>query len=106
MNNRTPMEEDIENIYVEFHQRARELFFSLLRDFNASIEGISRRRDEYQFRWQREQYVHRLQQQLEDLAKELITRHESIKKMDQLSQNLHHFIKDYLHQFIQKVKAL
>jgi hypothetical protein len=100
------MDEDIEYIYVEFHNRAQTIFFSLFQEFNAAIEVISRSRQEYQFRWQREQYVTRLKQQLEILALELISRHESISHKDLLSQNLHHFVQDYIHQFIQKVKAL
>lgn len=100
------MDEDIENIQVEFHNRARELFFSLFREFNASIDGISRRREEYQFRWQREQYINQLQNQLGVLAKELLLRNESIKKSDLLSQNLRHFSQDYIHQFIQKINSL
>lgn len=100
------MKEDIENICVEFHNRAREVFFSLFQEFNASIDGVSRRQEEYQFRWQREQYVNKLQQQLEVLARELLQRNEALKNRDLLSQNLQHFIQDYIHQFIQKVKAL
>lgn len=63
---------DIETVYVEFHNRARELFFSLFRDFNASIKGVNRDRDESQFRLKREQYVHRLEQQLQQLAEHII----------------------------------
>lgn len=97
---------DIETIYVLFHNRARELFFSLFRDFNASIEGVRRHRNESQFRWQREQYVQRLQQQLQQLAEGIIREHRSQNYVEQLSQNLLHFIQDYIHQFVEKVKAL
>jgi hypothetical protein len=100
------MEKDIENIYVEFHRRAQAVFFSVFRDFNSCIEGVSRRSEEHEFRWQREQYVNRLQQQLEILAREMLSRNEAIKHRDLLSQNLRHFIQDYIHQFVQKVKAL
>ena len=100
------MDQNIETIYVEFHNRARELFFSLFRDFNACIEGVNRHRDEYLFRSQREQYVHRLEQQLHQLAEEIIREHQSQSNVGQLSQNLRHFTQNYIHQFIQKVKAL
>jgi hypothetical protein len=98
--------EDIESIYVIFHNRARELFFSLFRDFNASIEGLNRHRDEYLFRQQREQYVTHLQQQLQLIAQEILRQHQYGKNGEPLSRNLNHFITDYVHQFVQKVKAL
>lgn len=97
---------DIETIYVEFHNGARELFFSLFQDFNGSVEGVNRQRDETQFRLKREQYVRRLEQQLQQLAEKIIGEHQTQNYVGQLSQNLRHFSQDYVHQFVQKVKAL
>ncbi|MBD0331044.1 MAG: hypothetical protein ICV66_00150 [Chitinophagaceae bacterium] len=100
------MDKDLEHISVDFHNRAKNLFFSLFRDFNASIERVDRNRDEYMFKQQREKYVNRLQQQLLMIAKETITKNQAHQNIGQLSQNLNHFIADYIHLFVQKVKAL
>ena len=97
---------DIETVYVEFHNQAKEMYFALFRDFNASIEGVNRDRDESQFRLKREQYVHRLEQQLQELAEKIVEEHQVQNFAGQLSQNLRYFIQDYVHQFVQKVKAL
>ncbi len=100
------MENDVEHIYVEFHNRARELFFSLFKKFNSSIEGVNRDRDEFIFRKQREQYITHLEQELKEIARDIITKHRQSQNLGLLSQNLQQYTADYLHQFIQKIKAL
>jgi uncharacterized protein YbgA (DUF1722 family) len=100
------MDQALEHVSIEFHDKARKIFFALFRDFNAAIDNVDRRRDEYMFRDHREKYVNRLQQQLREMATDLINKHHSIHNVGQLSQNLNHYIADYLHQFITKVKEL
>jgi hypothetical protein len=100
------MNDGNEHAYVLFHSRARELFFSVFRDFNASIQGVNRAREEHLFRNKQEQYVHFLRQQLGDIALEIIREKQSSTDTEQLSQNLRCYIDDYIHKFVQKVKAL
>ncbi|MGZ3839858.1 MAG: hypothetical protein ACXVMS_18280 [Flavisolibacter sp.] len=100
------MDKDIEQIYIEFHNRAKGLFFSLFQDFQASTEEMNRHRQESDFRWKRELYVNKLQQQLQMIAREMLQQNRTNRQSELMSQNLNHFITDYIHQFIEKVKAL
>lgn len=100
------MDEDMEHIYVTFHNLAREIFFTTFREFNACIEGLNRHRDEAQFRFLREQYVLRLQDQLQAVAVEIIAQHSDKTFRETLSQNLFRFVQDYVYQFVQKIRAL
>ena len=100
------MDQALEHLTIEFHDKARNIFFALFRDFSAAIDKVDRRRDEHLFRDQREKYVTRLQQQLREMASGLIERNHSVKNVGQLSQNLNHHIAEYVHQFVTKVKEL
>jgi hypothetical protein len=100
------MEADLEHLSVEFHDRARCLFVSEFREFNATVELLDRRKDEQVFLQQREKYTTDLQQQLQKIAKEILSRNQSHRNIGQLSQNLHSFISDYLHRFARKIEAL
>jgi hypothetical protein len=100
------MSTDIEQISIAFHNRAREVFFSLYRDFKNSISSVDRKHDENSFRQLREKYVNALQQELESFARETVDRYKTTKGIDQLNQNLRHFIADYTNQFVQKIRSL
>lgn len=100
------MSTNLEHIHVDFHNRANDLFFSLFRQFQAAIEKINRKKEEYFFQQTREQYINTLQQQLELIAKNILQNNQQHKEINQLDQNLQHFIKEYLHRFVQKITEL
>jgi len=100
------MDADSEHLSIEFHNRARNLFFSHFRDFNIAIEQVDRRKDERTFLQQQEKYLSSLQQQLQLIAQEIINKNHSCRNIGQLSQKLNYFISDYMHQFVMKVNAL
>jgi hypothetical protein len=97
---------NLEQTVTEFHNRAREAFFSLFRDFTSSIDTVDRRRDESVFRQHREQYVNQLQIELQQIAQETLSNKKTISNIGELSQSLNHYIDEYIHQFVLKVKAL
>lgn len=93
-----------EHIHVEFHNRAKEIFFSLLKNFESSSKNMDRRRDENQFQELKNKYINTLKQELETHARSLIEQHQHDKKLNDLNNNLQYFIKDYLHLFLQKTR--
>ena len=99
------MNNDNEHIHVEFHNKARTIFFSLLRDFESSVENLNRRKQEYQFQELKNKYINTLKHQLESCATVLFEKHCNLKKSNELNQNLQSFIKDYLHLFVQKTRS-
>ena len=99
------MNNDNEHIHVEFHDKARAIFFSLLKDFESSVENLIRKKQEYQFQELKNKYVNTLKRQLESCATVLFEKHRHLKKSNELNQNLQSFIKDYLHLFVQKTRS-
>src|SRR5215211_5269593 len=95
---------DREYISVEFHNRAKNTFFSLYMDFQSSVTGVNRRKSEYLFQQLKEKYVHTLKQELEMIAKEIMKKSPDPNQTGEVDQNLNHFINDYLHRFVQKIK--
>lgn len=99
------MENDNENIHVEFHNKAKNIFFSLLKDFELSAKKLNRREQEFQFQELKNKYINTLKQELESCAKILIAKNQHHKQLAELNQSLQYFIKDYLHLFVQKTKS-
>src|SRR5690349_21598068 len=99
------MSNDSDHIHVEFHNKAKAIFFSLLASFDSSVKEINRRKHEYQFQELKKKYVNTLKQQLESCAMLLIEKHRHQKKSNELNQSLQSFIKDYLHLFVQKTRS-
>jgi hypothetical protein len=95
-----------EHMSVEFHSRATDLFFALFRDFQLAIKKVDRRHDEYLFHQLQERYVKTCQQQMEIIAREILNNHRDHPGVNQADQNMKHFIQDYLHQFVQKIKSI
>lgn len=97
---------DTDHILIEFNNQAKDLYLEIFRDFNSSIEGVGRDRDEYTFRNQREQYILQLQQKLKGLAEETLSRNGDAKDREAFNQHMNQHIADYVNQFIQKIKGL
>ena len=99
------MNDNLEHISIEFHNRANALFFSTYQDFERASKNIDRKKEEYRFQQLRQQYVNTLQQQMELISKELLRKFQDHPQSNQLDQNLNHFTKNYQHEFIQKIMA-
>jgi ABC-type Fe3+-citrate transport system substrate-binding protein len=99
------MQSDNEQLHVEFHNRANAIFFRLLNSFEAAVKDINRKKEERKFMQQKETHINALKQQLESCAGELIIEHPQNRSQRELNQNLQHFITQYLHQFVQKIRT-
>jgi hypothetical protein len=97
------MSADIEQINIEFHNRANTQFFFACNNFQTAIKTIDRVKEEFLYQQIREKHIKTLQQQLTMLAKEIIKTNQDHKQLNQVDQNLQHFLKEYLHRFVQKV---
>jgi len=91
---------------VEFHNRATEKFFSVYHSFENSVADLSRRKEEYRFQQSKRQYAVTMEQELQIIARDILTRYKNEKQVKELDPLFHQFIKDYLHRFIQKVNDL
>lgn len=95
-----------ENIQVEFHNKANEIFFSFFEAFTNHSSGIDRRLNEYAFQEMKKKYVSSLEQELQSTAKTILMRHRDQKQSRQVDPMLRQFVRDYLYRFVQKINAL
>jgi len=95
-----------EQMQVEFHGKASEKLFSIYQAFENSISNVSRRSEEFRFQQLKKQYAETLEQELYTIAKVILVRHKGEKQLKEVDPMFHHFIKEYLHRFIQKVNDL
>jgi hypothetical protein len=100
------MEQEGRNIHVEFHDRAQRVFFELLGEFEFSAKKLDRKTEEFRFNELKDRYVHALTDQLKELARTLIDHNRNHRQIGQLEQVFQQLIKDYLHQFVLKSRAL
>ena len=100
------MQTDSEHIYVEFHERARTIFYNLFDGFEFSARSLNRENEEFKFRELRNTYINSLKQQLENTALSLLQKHQHYKQSNELDQSLQQFIKQYLHLFVQKITTI
>ena len=97
------MDKDLEQINIAFHDRAHKLFFHYTKEFETAAASMDRKRDEYAYQQTREKYIRTLRQQLDTVAKDLLSAHRTHKQLNQIDQNLRYFINDYVHQFMKKI---
>jgi hypothetical protein len=100
------MQSDGEYIHIEFHNKARDVYFSLIKDFQFSSATIDRSTEEYLYRPLREKYVSTLKQKLELIAGDILKTNQAQEKIPEINQSFHRFINDYLHQFVQKLREM
>lgn len=98
------MSNDIEHINIEFHNRAKGIYFSLYHAFQTAAAAVNRKQNEYHFQELKEQYVKTLKQQLEMVAEEMIAGHQHHRQIQEIDQGLNTLIKEYLHLFLQKIR--
>ena len=89
-------------LYIDFHNQANQSFFSLEKDFLAASEKVNREEEEFRFQQLKKDYVNKLKQQLEMSAQELMKRSGLTTAT---GQEINEYIKEYLHQFVQKINA-
>jgi hypothetical protein len=99
------MSNDIEEMQVDFHRKATELFFSISRLFENTASKLNRKTNEYRFQELKKQYAITLEQELQTVAKDILAEHKDEKQSREVDLMFHQFIKDYLHRFVQKINA-
>jgi hypothetical protein len=100
------MDNDVEHIYIEFHDGSRNIFNFVYSEFRHVIQRMDRKREEAKFIREKQAYVQKLQMLLSELAQRTEASHRHCTQAGFLSQNLNHFIAEYLHQFVLKANAL
>lgn len=98
----------MEQQMVHFHNRARHVFFALFEQFQRSATGIDRQGDENVYQQVLAMYLAQLQQNLQDVAQEMISQSGKGNHGTPAS-DLHHAlgstIREYTNEFLQKAKA-
>jgi hypothetical protein len=100
------LKDDFEHTVIGFHNRAKQILFSLYSDFKRSIASIDRRLDENVFQLQYHKYADRLKYQLQSVASETLLQIPTGTDTGKMNQALCHFIEAYLQEFTQKVRSL
>ena len=98
------MKNDAEYRSMAFHNRAREILSSVYNDFKRSVAAIDRQGDENVFQQLRNKFAGKLKQKLQSVALELLG--ETAVGTDKLNQVLSRLIEQYVHEFMQKIRAL
>jgi hypothetical protein len=92
------------DIHIDFHNRAKEVFFAVYNDFLNAVNFINRNNNEVQYQQLYNQHITHLKRRLEGVAKEVLTRHQDQKRIDEINMRLNAWVSDYLHQFRQKIR--
>lgn len=100
------MNDDKEQMQVEFHNEANAKFIAVNHAFEAAASQISRRSEEYKFQQLKKQYAGVMEREMQAVAKNVLSKFRNEKQVNDMDQLLNRFIKDYLHRFIQKVNDL
>lgn len=97
------MSNDSGQMQVQFHNKAREIFFPLLNDFDAAVGGVDRKKEEYRFQQLKNEYSATLKKQLELLAQHILHSYKHERRSTELNRLFQQLIKDYMHRFIQNI---
>jgi len=100
------MSNAINEMQIEFHDKANTRFVSIYTGFDRAVSNVSRRNEEFRFQQLKKQYATVLEQELQMIAKDILVKHGNEKQVNEMDQIFHQFIKGYLHRFVQKVNDL
>ena len=99
------MNNEFEQVVVEFNTKAQKLFFLTYERFHASTRRLDRKKDENVFQQQLGKYLYDLKLQLENIASELLHKYKSLVNINRYNSVLTDQIKDYLNEFRQKSRS-
>jgi hypothetical protein len=97
---------DIEQILVDFNDKARMIFISLYEKFKLSAKKLDRTKDNNVFQQQEGKYLATLKHHLDSLALEFLGRNKTSTNISQLNKKLADAVNDYLNEFKQKSRSL
>lgn len=95
-----------EQINVLFHNRAGEAMLSLFREFKHSVAAIDRQWEENVFQQQQGRYTALLKHRLDSIALELLSLLDTGDDRNEWSHMAGGFVRGYLHEFGQKIRAM
>lgn len=96
----------MQQLNVEFHNRAGELLLALFREFKYSVAAIDRQRDENVFQQQQGRYMALLKHRLDSIAFELMNLLDPGDDRNRWNSSVSRFIGEYLNEFGQKIRSL
>src|SRR5687767_71866 len=91
---------------ADFDNKAKKIFFSLYENFAAAAKQLDRKKDDNVFQQQQSKYLNTLQNQLENLARDLLNKNSSLKNSNLHNKRLRYGINAYLNEFRQKSRSL
>jgi hypothetical protein len=100
------MSKELDQVYVEFHNRAADIFLQTCSDFARASKTVDRKVEEYLFRQVKEKHVNTLKQRLEIAAEPLIRQYRQHGQLRELDQSLQQIINGYLHRFVLETRDI
>jgi glutamyl-tRNA reductase len=90
---------------TQFHDQAKDYFFSLHKEFESFTRSIDRQKEEFRFQQSKKQFAATMKRQLESLASGVLLSNKESQQSPKMNHLLQQLIKDYLHRFIQKINS-
>lgn len=100
------MSDDNGQMQVEFRSRASEKFFGVCNAFEKATSGLNRGTDEHGFQQTKKQYATKMNEELQAIARDVLTKHKEANLSGDVDLMFHRFIQDYLHRFVQRANAM
>jgi len=101
-----PMQRDLEELTVEFNQRATDAFYLLYARFENRAQELDRRKNENVFQQTLAKYLYTLKTDLENIAVGMMEKNQAIREFEHLKRNLTNRIHDYIQEFNTKSQSL
>ena len=94
-----------DHIINDFQNRARASFNDIYKDFQFQCSKMDRSRQEHDFKQLQERYVNRLQDQLRQIARQVL--HDHRHELDQKAgYHLNNIISEYVHELVVHTRDL
>lgn len=91
---------------IAFHNRAKELLFSLYKDFKNSAAHLDRQKDENVFQQLQGQYCNLFKQQLQHIARDVMGNAAAGPNTGEINHALSRFIEDYKREMVHMIRSL
>ena len=96
------MGKDLRIIYIEFHQQANRILFTLFNEFQHIVEAGGRKQYDVSFLTQKGNYITKLKATLDLAVKQIVIKYEDSENPEHLRLNLTAGIGYYVREFTRK----
>jgi len=100
------MSNSSEHMQVEFHSKASEALFGMLRAFENATSKVNRQKDERLYQELKKKHALTLERELQNIGSAILAKHHRDIHLAGTDQVFFQLIKDYMHRFNQKVAGL